>query len=584
LPNRNKTQRSQRPASQNTLSATDLSGMISRYPFLFSCTAVLILFAVVLTVFVPTYMTNDDPGMASIAAGIGKAQQPDEHLRYTNVIIGFVLKTLYTVLPYFPWYAAFHILVQYLSMVFLLYALIIRGFSWTRLLFFLIYFAGIEVFFITNLQFTITAILAGQTGIILFLSALEDSRSRCSWIMLFISILLILISCMIRRKGCYLVSLLSIPVLLVTFVETIKRIPEKRLLIKKYVVFITVAAVLAATAVQFNRMYYNTNPEWKRFYTINALKGQFIDYNRASYTNDTKYIFDEVGWSYNDFKMLMTWFFADTEVFSTDKMENVLSVFPPHKPVSDPLAVLKTLKNVLADSYVLCILFVLFAFHIDFRRRQDLLKAFLTFFAVVITAYLMILFLKLPARVYLPMFSFSAALALFLADRKIAFKHNVLNIIGLVVLVIALCTLPVTLGEQYKNGKAISLKNRYLKEELLKINPQKDQLFYTWGHVFPHQYVLPFDTVEYLSNFKLIGISSILHTPFTTRRMEEFDIEDLYTGLYEKDTIFLIAYPSYLPNYIQYVQEHYGVDVQAEIHYTSYTFGFAIYKIRKIRG
>ncbi|MBN1291786.1 MAG: hypothetical protein JXB48_08090 [Candidatus Latescibacteria bacterium] len=560
----------------------NLTEKILKHPLLFSFIVVFVLFIVVLSVFVQTYRTNDDPGMASIVAGTGKTAQPDEHVRYSNVLVGFFLKGLYTISPYFPWYASFHLLIQFIAMVFFLYAVISHRFSFSRLIFFLLFFFGVELCFISSLQFTITSIMAGQCGIILFLSALGNGTQRRSWILICSGIFMLVLSCLIRRKGFYLVGLLSIPVLLITFIEKIGKISDKKSLIMKYSVFILCTILLTFSAIQFNRWYYDKDPEWNDFYRINTLKGQFIDYSRVSYNADTKPIFDEVGWSYNDFIMLMAWFYADLDVFSPKKMEKVLSAFPPYITKRNLKLVFRNFLTILGDSYIYLLLFLFFTININFKNWHDLIKAGSTFLMVIFVAFYMILYLKLPDRVYFPMFSLFVTVSLFLSDRDMSFKPRFVNALRIVLFVIIVMTFPGSLSEQYKNGKFIALKNKYLKQELAAINPNKNQLFYTWGAIFPHQYVLPFDNIEYLSNFKLIGLSSILHTPFTKRRMEEFGITDLYTGLYEKDNVFLIANSELLPHYIEYIREHYGVYVQHTILYTSHTFGFSVYKIERV--
>ena len=555
---------------------------ILKYPLLFSFVVVLVLFVLALTFFVQTYRTNDDPGMASIVAGNGKTAHPDEHVRYSNVLLGFVLKGLYTVSPYFPWYASFHLLVQFFSMVFFLYAVINHRFSISRLIFFLLFFAGIELYFVTNLQFTMTSIIAGQCGIILMLSALESKTEHRSWILICIGIFMLLLSCLIRRKGFYLTGLLSLPVLLITFIEKCKETSDKKSLIIKFSVFSLCTLLITTAAVQYNKMYYDKDPEWSEFYRINTLKGQFIDYSRVSFTADTKHVFDEVGWSYNDFIMLRTWFYADLDVFSPEKMEKILSSFPPYVINRDIKLAFLNFIAILKDSYIYLLLFLFFALNINLRNWHDIVKAVGTFVIVISVAFYMILYLKLPDRVYFPMFTFFVTISLFLTDRDISIKPKPVNIARMLLLLIIVLSFPGEMSEQYENGKFVALKNRYLKQELAAIAPRKDQLYYTWGAVFPHQYILPFDNIEYLSNFKLIGLSSILHTPFTKHRMEEFGITDLYTGLYEKDNVFLIANPARLSNYIMYVKEHYGVYVDYKAIYTSHTFGFSVYKIERI--
>ena len=79
--------------------------MLSRSLFLRSLGITVVLFVIFFIMFVPRYLSNDDVGMTIIASGIGGNGSPNEHLLFTNVLIGLMLKSLYTRVPFFPWYS-----------------------------------------------------------------------------------------------------------------------------------------------------------------------------------------------------------------------------------------------------------------------------------------------------------------------------------------------------------------------------------------------------------------------------------------------------------------------------------------------
>ena len=124
------------------------------------------------------------------------------------MLIGLVLKNLYTFSPYFPWYAFYHFIVHFISMVVLLYAVLYKRFSWTRFSFFFVYFVGLELYFLNNIQFTITSFVAGQSGIFLFLTFINE-KSLKAWIMMGISLFLLVISFLVRYNSFYLICLFN---------------------------------------------------------------------------------------------------------------------------------------------------------------------------------------------------------------------------------------------------------------------------------------------------------------------------------------------------------------------------------------
>ena len=75
------------------------------------CLAIAVLLALT-----PYYETNDDVGMnASVAWRLGFSQ-PDEHLLFSNVLIGLALKKCYAVWPGVPWYVGYLFLTAALSL------------------------------------------------------------------------------------------------------------------------------------------------------------------------------------------------------------------------------------------------------------------------------------------------------------------------------------------------------------------------------------------------------------------------------------------------------------------------------------
>ncbi len=75
----------------------------------------------------PGFDTNDDAVINMIVAGEGFGLAPDEHMVFTHVWIGLVLKTAYTHFPDVPWYASYLLAVQAAANVVLLYCTIATG-------------------------------------------------------------------------------------------------------------------------------------------------------------------------------------------------------------------------------------------------------------------------------------------------------------------------------------------------------------------------------------------------------------------------------------------------------------------------
>jgi len=535
--------------------------------FLLAFATILLLFAVQLAVFVPSYQTNDDIGMTFVASGTGTCPAPDEHLRYSHVLLGLVLKKLYTAFPGFPWYGSYHFLVHFLSMTVLLYVVLRRKFTWRRFFFFLVYFFSIELYFLNNLQFTITACIAGQSGLLLFLASLGD-ESRKSRAMLAGGVSLVVLSYIIRTNSFFLMALMAAPVLAVAFHDG----RRNRSVVLKYAVFLGLTAASVSLLGLYNKAYYERDPAWQDFFAINALKSRFIDFKHTVYNDDTKPVFDEVGWSRNDYYMLLTWFFADETLYSKENLEKILSHFPSFKTYLSPGDVVRQFLSVLSGMFFFLITAAFFSLYAlgEKRNRVSIIGTLAVMF--VLMAYLIVT-KRLPARVYQPMFSFLAAMTLFLADGLPVTGRNRFGTTGKAILAFTLLGLVLNVYDQLGNSGENREKNARFKQTISKINPRDDQLFIVWGATLPYTDILPFDNLDFMEHFKLISLGTTLRTPITKKRMEEFSIDDIYTAPYEKDDVFLVVNDTrYLYYYTVYIEEHYDTKIQFRYYYVADRF------------
>ncbi len=88
-----------------------------RRPFFLSLVLVGSLVAGILAALTPRFETNDDVGMNAIVAGRMFIDQPDEHVVFSNVLIGCCLKSLYRIAPNVPWYGLYLFVTASISLV-----------------------------------------------------------------------------------------------------------------------------------------------------------------------------------------------------------------------------------------------------------------------------------------------------------------------------------------------------------------------------------------------------------------------------------------------------------------------------------
>src|SRR5262245_15378624 len=121
------------------------------------------LIAATLALFDP-FFTNDGAVMAMIASGTGVARQPDEHLVFTNVLLGRVVAALYRRSPEVPWYGLHLVGAQAVAWTGLFGACLARGVTARRVALCVLAYAVVGIGLLVNLQVSSTAFLVALAG------------------------------------------------------------------------------------------------------------------------------------------------------------------------------------------------------------------------------------------------------------------------------------------------------------------------------------------------------------------------------------------------------------------------------------
>ncbi|MCD6307427.1 MAG: hypothetical protein J7M24_00370 [Candidatus Latescibacteria bacterium] len=530
------------------------------HPLLTALVLTAILFAVQGIFFASSFQTNDDIGMLFIASGHGSSMEPDEHLRYSHVILGFILKKLFTITQEVPWYGIYHFFVHFLSMAALAYAVLDRSRSMKRIAFLLLYFGFVELFYLNNIQFTITSCIAAQSGVFLFMSGLhKETYGR--WGMLAASFLLLLVSFLVRANGFFLMMLVSLPVMALILWEE----RRNRSSAAVFLGFWLVVGVTVFGLREYEKQYYNNDPAWEHFFEFSSLKSSFVDYKHIEYTKETKAVFDEVGWSRNDLDMMRSWFHADEDLYSIENLRKITSRFPSYKTyLSFRQVVSIVLKKILTQKFfvLLAAFFMLYMQGGEKGNRGKILSALVFMLAVI--AYLIVT-KRLPNRVLQPMLSFFILTVLYFNTRDIGSFSSIRRIINTVFIIILAFALSGFLIGQLHEVKTKKMDNLGLKQTVRELGPSADQLYVVWGASVPWENISQFDTLDFIRDWKLIILGTTLRTPITKKRMKQFGIDNIYRALFEKDNVFLVVRNNrYLNYYKQFVREHYNTPITFE--------------------
>ena len=600
---------------QNRLSALtrSVTRAADRMPLRFSLLAIVVLECFVILAFQPGYETNDDVFMSMIAAGKGISSAPDEHLVFTNVIVGRALSLLYGALPDFPWYGWYLFLTHFVAQVGILYCALTVGRSpvaaqtspsgkedpstapadispgeldasrkevWTRCRLYLLYFALVEVPLLNVLQFTTTAFLASQAGIFLGLLAWER-RARlpdasvagpcCA------AGALLFLGAIVRLESLAMALLVAAPIVLLLVGEA-----SRRTLVPCGAVAV-VAAALVALATAYDGRCYEHDPQWADFRGYNQLRGKFHDDRWTFYQAETAHVFASAGWSENDHTVIANWFSDDPELYSPAKLRQILAAYPWKEARDRTSAWFPTFREIVRNRAVLAIVLVLplmVSVVGPGRARWALLGSAATALALVIV----VTWSKKmpPERVYLPLLSFPLSVAIVapvwrrktvggvprqppdgIKGRSHAerlWQHRPL--LTQVMVVLFVIGIGMGIHRQCRRSMKIRQARGELRDFLAELRPTGHDLYVSWNCAFPLELISPLDSLRSWEQMPLLALAWPQRTPCQEATKRRFGISSVARALFEREDVVVIVAPNDRSSIGTFAKEHFDAHVE----------------------
>jgi hypothetical protein len=556
-------------------------------PIRFAIVTVTLLFAAVITMMPPAFQTNDDAVMCMIVSGQGITLAPDEHMVFTNVIIGKILKTLYTYFPGMLWYGWYLVATQWIVTISLLYCFLLPRYTRLRLLGFAAYFLTAGIYFLVNLQFTSTANLTGIAGGMLLLQVVGHApKSRREQVLIVAAASLLLVwGGLIRSDAFMLAVMLVSPALLVTYwLGTANR---------RIAVSACLALSIAAGMVFFAERYHQdcySDPNWQAFYQYNPLRIKFNDELWVKYTRESKHVFDQVGWSKNDYEMIINWYFDDP-AFDKENLSSILSSYPWMFDRNLGRTLFLSLQDIWRQRTVRAICFLLPAMlmFLDWRKRRYWPWAVAAVSALGLLLAVVVFRKAPPERVFMPVLAFPWLVLLHSLTpcRRASEAHRrsltrvfqstltawqVRNWswrkpgwrqqLALRTISLLLVTgFSVNITKQIRIGKAHTKDVLEYEKMLTDFRPAEDQpqrLVLTFGGDFPFEHQSALFGGNNYSGLHFYCIGWPQRTPFAERMKQHYNIKSVGQALAEKHDMLVIVNSGAYGRIMQYLADHFS--------------------------
>lgn len=381
-----------------------------------------------LLAFVPAaWDDSDDVRMSMIAAGIGSEDGPSSSLVYLNVVVGSVLKLLYTKMPDVTWYTWMHVAAHCVSLSAVSFVVIAVGVRRAALFAVAMMQVALASYFWTHLQFTTTAAMLAIAGMSLFVVGLSRSPTENRLRLLSAGGVLLTLSSLVRLQSLQLVLVLSAVCVVAVAWEF-----RGQIRVVRDGLPIVVAALAICSAVFANSHFNRSEPEMAQFRNVLTTYAPIVN---SIYVNgligeegpspfvteqdrqEKQAQLESLGVSWNDMSCMMWWFMFDEDVFSLERfsqLEKVLTGLPPRRFM---MMMAAALPGVLLQSSLFLLLSgvsigLVFMTRLTWWRFSVCCLIWLVSLAVMVT---LLSVLKLPDRVFIPAGTVSCLATLLIA-------------------------------------------------------------------------------------------------------------------------------------------------------------------------
>lgn len=520
-----------------------------------------ILLLLLLLVFRPAYETNDDMGMANIVNGAKGVYDP--HLIFSHYFLGVVLSVLYRITDMIPWYPILQYAVLFASFTAVTYVLNQRKGRTSEMWISLVLITVFAYEGYINLQFTKTAGIASAAGMFLIFYAIAGNKVKKA--SLIFGFLIACLGSMYRMHQFLAEGFLMTGVGVYQLLRL--RGEEKGRRLRKFLMYIgTFGCLLVCVAGlrQIDKQIYNSSEEWQEYLTYNKLRGKLYDYGFPKY-GENKEVYNEFGITRTAYKLYQTWTHMDTEMFTTELLEELYEIQPKKSFDRDFIEDFfdKFPASFLKIPVFYCFLLLL-VYQVIWRKNRG--AEVLTVLYEIAAVLVMYMYLYFAGRYLLNRVDvglwFAAALTVMWISREV--RWHIPHWFGMAVLLGTLILYQNTWQERYRSNtkdelaaqaaeRAVIDAVQYDSEHLYLTKPKMVSFAKAYG-VFDH---IPFGSAKNI--YSLGGWTSA--SPVYSEVLETFGVTNPFRDMIDNEKIYLID--SNIELTMKYIRKYYDKTAEA---------------------
>ena len=530
----------------------------------------IIIFGAVNIMFNVKYEQVDDFIIYNLYSGLDGTYNP--HGIYIHPILCILLSTLYRISPIINWHSIFLLSMQFLCFSLIGYTIIKKHNNGISIILYAIFASIFYPTLLMLVQYTSVAALLILTSFILLIDMIEQKEIKSKKYKLLI-LLLFTLGIMLRFQSLFIIIPFRGIYFILYTTEYFKKNIEKQQFTKIIKYYVILAIIVIVTYIT-NLIIYNIDNVYKEYTEFNNARSTLHDVFYVDYKQN-KEIFDEIGWSENDFYMFNTFNFGDENIYSK---ENIKKVADYMKQKDIQIVFNKDFKQILDDFksemsntyiYISILFFGVFIFSLFNGNKKGY-----NILLFLITIAIHLLFIKINRsmqRVVIPEYILSIALMLYniKMNSENSINDSIKNCAILTIMTIIIC---------YS-----SCMNYNYNYKLGDYQSSKDLINYTNAHKENvYLYTVPSLQFRYLaysiyqmppknafSNLRVLG-GWDMYTQNYYDFKERYNLDGTFLDLL-KDNVYLVdgdvfwsgvEYNNYKENILYAIKQHYDINVK----------------------
>ncbi len=464
------------------------------------------------------------------------------HGIYIHSVLCFIISLLYKILPIINWHTIFLLCMQFICFTIIGNILLKKN---KNKFAYILYILFISVFYTTLLQliqYTSIAALLILTSFFAMMDCIEKQEKRKRYIIL--NMILFTIGIMLRMQCLLIIVPFYAIYLSYNCILKIKNKVEKQKILnicKQYLILAIITILVYAS----NYLIYNTNDLYKEYTQYNKIRTVLQDLSHIIYDND-KEIFEEIGWSQNDYFLFRRFNFGDENVYSKENLQKIIDYKKDKKEYLrfslniERIAEIFKGQTVYINSFIIIIfiLTTIIAIYTNKSKRWYILSIFIT------TVFINVLFIILNRsiqRVVIPEYIIGTIMMLYLTHYKEKKKqyNNTKKII--VYLVLILISTNILVAKKYNKGYKIDEYEDY--KELINYTNSNKQNVYLYTVDMYKGFYLAYSVYEMppqnsFSNLRVMGGWDMFTENYYDFK-ERYNLDGLFLDLL-KENVYLV--------------------------------------------